>query len=255
MQGSATFGNAWIRGRLIVGYDSSYGSGVIQSAYYYPGSSGFRIDSAGWVEFNSATINAGLFKSQNNRYTSVEVGDTGANDWVDEVRMFSSYTVSSIRNPSFAPGSLFFNVGAQMTLRTSNDGWPFLHRGSPGQGPGFKWTTLNSQARDANDNYGPLACSALTQTSELKFKKGVQPLAISDKKSILKKNGTHKWEWKNSPYEVDSGYRYGHGLIADYLPEWTRAPDGYDTGAVIAFLWDSLSEAYDRIEALEKKAK
>jgi hypothetical protein len=59
--------------------------------------------------FIRGQINATLFRSagyQTGGSSYIEIGNTGTNDPVDEIRMFTGGAVSSIRNPSDAPGAL-----------------------------------------------------------------------------------------------------------------------------------------------------
>lgn len=265
-QGDAVFGNAYIRGRLIVGQSSSTGNGIIQSSYYYPGSSGFKIDSNGSVEFNNATINAGMFRTQ---YSGgrIEMGNTGANDPVDEMRMFNGGTVSSIRNPSFAPGGIYFNFGPQLHMHSSYDGqgWACIGYGYD-NGPKIKFIpSTGIQIRNNSDsNYADFtaASGTFTQslkvngsnvTSLLKFKENVEKMEI-DTSSILRTNGLHSFDWKDRP--DDHPTRHDAGLIADYMPAW-MVPDGeaFSLTAVLGFLWEALKQSNDRIEVLEKQLK
>lgn len=261
-QGDAVFGNAYIRGRLIVGQSSSTGNGVIQSSYYWPGSSGFKIDSGGTVEFNYATINAGLFKTQ---YSGgrIEMGNTGNNDPVDEVRMFNGGTVSSIRNPSFAPGGIYFNFGPQLHMHSSYDGagWPCLGFGND-SGPKLKWTSSGVQVRNSSDSdYRDMTVRTLTYTGSLsqssltKFKTNIEKINV-DTAGILKTNGLTRWDWKESVgKDLPKHERGDHGLLADDMPDFMRTPNGYSMSAVVGFLWESLKQSNDRIEALERQLK
>ena len=59
-------------------------------------------------------VYAGLFRSYRSTAGSgnyIEIGDTGPADPVDEMRMYYNGTVSSIRNPSTAPGAIVFSTG------------------------------------------------------------------------------------------------------------------------------------------------
>lgn len=247
-QGDAVLGNAYVRGRLVVG------SGAIQSSYYYPGSSGWSIDDNGLVYFNNATISAGNFKSQNSG-NRVELGDTGGNDEVDELRMWNSGTVSSIRNPSHQPGSIYISLygGGSFTFDQSSDGHNYMQGGSfRGR---IKFTTGGNdeiQMRTSSDGgYADMRANRVTyavldQQSFAKYKDDVEQTEIVDPAKILKTNGMHKWTWKDSNAK-------GQGLLADKMPEFLQTETGFDMTATVGFLWESLSQAYTRIEKLERE--
>lgn len=166
--GNAVFGNTYVRGRMLVD------SGVVQSGNYFAGSSGWRIDSNGQVYFNQATINAGTFKSQNTIYGRVELGNTGPNDLVDELRMWNDNSqVSSLRNKSGEDKANFYmslaGGGAFMFYLAD---WPMISpgpvSGAPSR-PSLKFASGAVQVRRADDGgYGPFAADTITAVGELK---------------------------------------------------------------------------------------
>lgn len=152
------------------------------------------------VTINGVTINGGLFKSTNTT-KRVEVGDTGAGDETDEVRMFNNGTVVSMRHISGYAGRLFFSVpSAQFSMISSSDGWANIQSGTGGLR--YKWTGTTFQCRNGGDTgYVAIQASAFTVSSEMKFKKDVSKVTV-DPAPILKANGLHKWKWNTADSEI-----------------------------------------------------
>lgn len=216
------------------------------------------IDSAGNLNVNQltgktitgVTINGGLFRSTNTSQR-VEIGDTGPNDPVDEIRMFNGGTVSSIRNPSDRPGALRINASNTVwNLYRESDGHPVMQ--SSGRGA-LKWLTSASglQARTANDaGFAPMAASEFIVSSEQKFKTNIVPAGV-DATAAVKATQARRWNWRWDDPGKPSERQMG--LVADELPEEVRTGDGYSVTAVVALLWDALREANERIEVLERR--
>lgn len=241
-------------------YNDQVGGGDIADNSVGPGQVNVpALDSAGNLRvnqldgktINGITINGGLFRSTNTSQR-VEIGDTGPNDPVDEIRMFNGGRVASIRNPSDMIGALRINAADTVwNLYRESDGHPVMQ--SSGRGM-LKWLTSANglQARTANDaGFAPMSASAFNVSSERAFKNDITPAGL-DATAAVKATRAKRWKWNWNADTDDAPPKTELGLIADELPEEVRAEDGYSVTAVVALLWDALREANERIEVLER---
>jgi hypothetical protein len=147
----------------------------------------------------------------------LEIGNTGAGDPVDEVRMFNNNSVVSMRHYTGFSGAILFNltysgfnfasITAFNSTVTDGNNHPVIGGGTPNGGRGkLKFVASPGsmiQARLANDSdYAPLACSALTQTSFSKFKQDIKKVGFDYKDHLLKAN-MRQWKRKRANLQID----------------------------------------------------
>jgi hypothetical protein len=154
------------------------------------------------------------------------------------------------------------NSGGQMTFGTATDGNTYI------QGylstPRLKFTSGYVQIRDGGDyGYGDFRANTVIMasgtvggsniTSFLEHKENVTKLEGIDTASILKQNGVYSYDWKEKDSKGNT--RSDHGIIADYLPDWMvdHSNKTFSLNAALGFLWESVKQSNERIEALEKK--
>lgn len=249
-------------------YNGKVDSGDIANDAVGPGQVDVpALDSAGNLDVNQlngktitgVTINGGIFRSTNSNQR-VEMGDTGPNDSVDEIRMFNGGRVSSIRNPSDRTGwtrlSTSSSAGQQIfDFGKIDDSGSNAVIHVPGRAYlKFLASSAQVQVRNSSDSgYQPIVASAFTVASERQFKNDITPSGV-DATAAVKATRAKRWKW-NWNADTDAAPRNEMGLIADELPDEVRHGDGYSVSAVVALLWDALRDAHERIDALEKRPR
>lgn len=245
-----------------------YGSTLEAGSIYSPYLSGGNIyaTSISSSTITSTNITGGLFKSSGGGQR-IELGDTGLNDPVDELRMFNNGYVSSMRNMTGYAGSVYFSMQSRwgsnsIMLRPTTDGHVIVQRGTGGVNLKFLGTGLQARGQD-DIGYSSIGASAFNVSSRQEFKQAIQPVSISFEE--LKGAGLKKWRWRpdfigpvppeleNDPDVVQYREEFKYGLIADELPEWLQEGDGYSVTAVTAFLWETCKKMYGELKNLEDK--
>ncbi|GAB2762139.1 hypothetical protein [Nocardioides pakistanensis] len=135
------------------------------------------------------------------------------------------------------------------------------------------------------------ASAFVVPASKAEYKTEITRIADVDVSAELAKNGAHRWRWNlpegkrlgpplpappkargtvtsEPPRAVLAGplppeqieaeglvvedpHEPAVGLLADTMPDWMRAGDGYSLNAVVAFLWEALRQIDERLTRLE----
>lgn len=239
----------------------------------------------------TGTVNATLFRSTGattGGTSYIEIGNTGFQDPVDEMRMFSGGVVSSLRNPSGRPGSIRMSFSGGGTIDWAGDNTTvYMYAGRPsflanvnsdflitsnyagsgtigvrskdfngnmllycnyGSGLKFLSTTDLVQVRNNADTAYARIQGTLVAPSDPGLKTNIKEINV-DALELLGHQKIYAWNWLNN--ESESGF----GPLLTELPNILNpnGEDGYDMTAMVGLLIRGIQQLKDKITELEGK--